>query len=95
MGDGAPHWIELRMGVHDGALHMEVEDDASPFNPLQVAEPESKHGKAHEREGGLGIYLVRECMDEIAYREKKGGNLLLLKKTIASNEAPSTPPDKE
>lgn len=84
-GDGKPHHIELRMAVEDDCLHMEIEDDAAPFNPLQAPEPTGLHGPAPEHEGGLGIFLVRECMDEIEYQEKKGGNLLILKKTNASN----------
>lgn len=85
--DGGPHAIELRMGVYEGALHMEIEDDATPFNPLSAPDPQALQGAPPEKEGGLGIFLVRECMDEVTYHEKNGGNLLILKKSIASNGA--------
>ena len=38
---------------------------------------------AEEREiGGLGIYMVKQSMDEITYEYKDGQNILKIKKNI-------------
>jgi len=83
--DAKPHHIHLTIDVTDGQLIMRIEDDAVPFNPLLAPDPPGLCGKPTEKEGGLGIFLVKELMDQIEYVEKSGGNLLILRKTVANN----------
>jgi serine/threonine-protein kinase RsbW len=87
--DGGAHTIELRLRLSDGEMVMEIEDDARPFNPLLSPDPAALHGTPPEKEGGLGIFLVKQVMDDVAYQEKKGGNLLILRKRLASNTSTS------
>lgn len=83
--------IEVRMSVEDGEVAIEIADDARPFNPLRVPEPEmamaggGSEAESAENPASLGIFLVREVMDELEYRPREHGNLLILRKRIASN----------
>lgn len=55
-------------------------DRGRPYNPLQKEDPDVTLS-AEEREiGGLGIYMVKQSMDEIYYEYQDGKNILTLKK---------------
>ena len=57
-------------------------DNGVPYDPLAKADPDTTLS-AEEREiGGLGIYMVKKCMDEITYDYKDGQNILKIKKRI-------------
>ncbi len=55
-------------------------DHGKPYDPLSKEDPDVTLS-AEEREiGGLGIYMVKKSMDEIAYEYKDGQNILRIKK---------------
>ena len=57
-------------------------DNGVPYDPLAKADPDTTLS-AEEREiGGLGIYMVKKSMDEIAYEYKDGHNILKIKKNL-------------
>lgn len=57
-------------------------DNGVPYDPLGKDDPDITLS-AEEREiGGLGIYMVKQSMDEIAYEYKDGQNILKIKKNI-------------
>ncbi len=57
-------------------------DGGVPYDPLAKADPNVTLS-AEEREiGGLGIFLVKKTMDDIAYEYKDGKNILKIKKHI-------------
>lgn len=61
-----------------------VEDTGVPFNPLELPEPDLTAPLEERKVGGLGVYLVRQLMDEVVYRAEDGRNILRLTKRIAS-----------
>ncbi len=57
-------------------------DGGVPYDPLKKADPDVSLS-AEERElGGLGIFLVKNSMDDISYEYKDGQNILKIKKNI-------------
>lgn len=57
-------------------------DNGTAYDPLARRDPNVALS-ADEREiGGLGIYMVKKSMDEIAYEYKDGQNILRIKKAI-------------
>lgn len=57
-------------------------DSGTPYNPLEKSDPDITLS-ADEREiGGLGIFMVKQIMDEILYDYKDGQNILTLKKFL-------------
>ena len=57
-------------------------DNGVPYDPLAKADPDVTLS-AEEREiGGLGIFMVKKSMDDIAYEYKDGQNILKIKKNI-------------
>ncbi len=79
-GDGE---VSLAIHLAPEAIGVTVEDDGVPFNPLQVPEPDLKAPLEEREVGGLGVYLVRQLMDELDYRAEKGRNVLRMTKRIA------------
>ena len=58
-------------------------DRGIPFNPLAEKRPDTTSLPAKERPlGGLGLLLVRELMDELAYSYQDGYNVLTVRKAL-------------
>jgi anti-sigma regulatory factor (Ser/Thr protein kinase) len=59
-----------------GYLVFTVEDDAAPFNPLELAALPTIDQQEESQIGGQGIRLLRGFSDMLEYEAKPGGNLL-------------------
>lgn len=58
------------------------EDSGMPYNPLEKSDPDISLS-AEEREiGGLGIFIVKKSMDEIAYKYEDGKNIFTISKNF-------------
>lgn len=57
-------------------------DKGVPYDPLKKDDPDITLSAAERQIGGLGIYMVKKSMDEIAYEYKDGKNILRIKKNI-------------
>ena len=57
-------------------------DKGMPFNPLEHDDPNVLLPARERRSGGLGIYIVKNSMDEIRYEYKDGKNILTIRKTL-------------
>lgn len=84
--DTDAHTIAVRLRLdHTAAgriVGIEIEDDARPFNPLEVAPPRLDTPIEDRPIGGLGIHFVRRCMDAVTYERVGGRNRLLLEKRV-------------
>jgi len=80
--DTGEHTVTVRLLLDDAALHVEVEDDGRPFDPLTVPEPDLSGPVAERPIGGLGLHLVRKLMTSLAYARKDGRNVLALTRTL-------------
>ncbi|MBG0777979.1 MAG: ATP-binding protein [Desulfovibrionaceae bacterium] len=70
--------IALDCGVKDGALRIRITDSGVPFNMLDKPDPDTTLSVDERAIGGLGIFLVREVMDEVRYERKNDTNVLHL-----------------
>ena len=59
-------------------------DQGVPYNPLTAEEPDTTLSAEERAIGGLGIFMVKKSMDEIAYRYENGRNILSIRKTLRS-----------
>jgi len=69
-----------------GRLVVEIADEGIPFNILTRAEPDIDAAVEQRSIGGLGIFFVRQLVEEIAYRREGGRNIL----TLTIDPAPQT-----
>ena len=57
-------------------------DNGVPYDPLAKADPDTTLSAEERDIGGLGIYMVKKSMDDIAYEYKDGQNILSIKKNL-------------
>ncbi|MYB52074.1 MAG: ATP-binding protein [Acidobacteriia bacterium] len=75
------HSFQITVKSNPEAVQIELVDEARPFDPLQDAPQPAIDAGVHERKvGGLGVYIVKELMDEMEYRREGGKNCLTLVK---------------
>lgn len=59
-----------------------ITDSGVPFDPTQQEEPDITQSAEDRPIGGLGIFLVRQIMNEVRYERKEGKNILTLTKKL-------------
>ncbi|SMF81221.1 serine/threonine-protein kinase RsbW [Tistlia consotensis] len=74
--DGGEHAIEVTCHWDGSALSAEVVDDGRAFDPLAAPDPDLEAGLDEREIGGLGLFMVRQLMDDVAYRREDGRNRL-------------------
>jgi anti-sigma regulatory factor (Ser/Thr protein kinase) len=74
--------IKVRLLLLADRLELEIEDGGRAFNPLTATEPDLRATLEERAVGGLGLYLVRQKMDHLAYRRAAGKNVLTLAKRL-------------
>ncbi len=79
--------VAIRCGCAAGRLLVEIADDGVPFDILTRAEPDRDAAIEQRSIGGLGIFFVRQLVQEISYRREGGKNIL----TLAIAPAPQSP----
>ena len=76
--------VEVRCDVLDDPLRVVLQflDGGVPFDPLAADEPDRSPEALTEREGGLGIFMVRQMMDDVSYAYEGGKNTLTILKHL-------------
>lgn len=73
--------VEISSRVEGNRLLLTIKDSGAPFDPTQAAEADTTTDLRRRAIGGLGIYLVRNLMDDMKYeRTDDGYNMLTLVK---------------
>lgn len=75
----------VECGAEDGKAVLVFEDDGVEFDPLKCSAPDVKAPLEDRKAGGLGIYMVRELMDEVTYERKSGKNCLTMAVQLTGN----------
>lgn len=80
--DTGPCIVELRTSVEDGRgrICIRLRDSGKKFNPLEQEPPDTTLPADERRIGGLGIWMARKLMDEMAYAYENGENILSAEK---------------
>ena len=74
--------ITVEVAVGPTELTARVEDDAPPFDPLQLPPPDVTAPLDQRQPGGLGIHLSRKLLDGLHYSRVDGKNRLELRKRL-------------
>ena len=76
--------VEVRCDTFDDPMRTVIcfLDAGTPFDPLAKEDADTSADALMEREGGLGILLVKETMDEMHYEYKDGKNVLSFTKRL-------------
>ena len=80
--DGNPGPCTIKIWFEGNDAFISLIDEGMPFDPLAKEDPDI-HASAEERGiGGLGIYMVKEYMDECTYERIDDKNIFTMRKAI-------------
>jgi anti-sigma regulatory factor (Ser/Thr protein kinase) len=81
-GDECAKRIDISCEVQKDGLKVVIYDDADPFDPSSIPEPEINVSLDEIKPRGLGIYLMRKMMDEVNYESSpdRGNTLTMFKR---------------
>lgn len=81
-----PGPLSVAVWQHSGLpvprIEVLIRDRATPFHPEDAPEPDLDADVQNRRVGGLGWFLIRQLMDDIAYRSQGGENSLRMVKLL-------------
>lgn len=74
--------IELVAESDGSKLTFVLSDRGKAFDPTLKADADPDVNPAEREIGGMGIYIVKNIMNEVSYQRLEGQNLLTMTKTI-------------
>ena len=80
--EGTEGTIELAAESDGKELTFLLSDQGREFDPTLKQDPDLDINPAERNIGGMGIYIVKNIMDEVTYQRLKDKNLLRMKKKI-------------
>ena len=75
-------YIYLSAHVHEGSIVFVLTDTGKEFDPTLAPEADITLSVDEREIGGLGIFLIRQIMNEVRYQRIEGKNVLTLEKKL-------------
>lgn len=73
--------IDYDINEKERYIDITISDEGKSFNPLEEIKDPNLSSNIKEREiGGLGLFIVKNSMDEVKYLRKENKNILMMKK---------------
>jgi anti-sigma regulatory factor (Ser/Thr protein kinase) len=81
---GQEGFVEIEVGREADALVVRLRDEAGPFDPTSVLPPDVTLPPEQRVLEGMGIYLIRQVMDDMTHRItlQRGNELTLVKRAV-------------
>ena len=74
--------IYLSSKMQDGSIVFVLSDSGKEFDPTMAPEADVTLSAEDRQIGGLGIFLIRQIMNEVRYERIDGKNVLTLEKKL-------------
>ena len=78
--------MTLSVEADDRQASLSFTDRGVPFDPLAKADPDISLSAEERRIGGLGIFMVKQTMDDVSYEYRDGRNIFTMKKQSGSRK---------
>jgi serine/threonine-protein kinase RsbW len=85
--EGGTHELSVRITVSENEIEIEVVDDGQAFDPRTAPAPDRRTARRRPRPGGIGIHMVKQLVDDIAYSRVNGRNHIVLTKRRSAGKA--------
>lgn len=79
-----PPRVSVSLSRDGDQVELVFRDQGQRFDPLSLPPPDLSDDIDSVKVGGLGIFLLREMMDEVEYRFEDGWNCLRIAKRVAA-----------
>jgi len=83
--DADQHTIIVELCVSKNVLKIVISDDGIPFNPFKQKDPDLESSLSEREGGGMGVFLVKNFMDEYSYQRLEQRNIVTLVKFLAES----------
>ena len=80
--EGTPEEIELMAECDGKELTFVLSDKGKEFDPTLKDDADPNINPAERELGGMGIFIVKNIMNQVTYQRLEGKNLLTMKKVI-------------
>lgn len=80
--------IILTLEKRKDLLQITITDTGIPFDPTGKEAPDVSLVAEERPIGGLGIFLIKQMMDNVSYRRENGKNILTLQKHLSPLSKP-------
>ena len=77
-----PGYITISCSYSNDLLTIKIIDNGKPFNLMDQEDPDINLPADQREVGGLGIFLVKNLMDDVQYYRENDENILLLTKKM-------------
>jgi anti-sigma regulatory factor (Ser/Thr protein kinase) len=84
--DGEDRWISVELGVDQNTLLAKIADTGKAYNPLDAPAVDTTLPLEEKAIGGLGVYLMKQMMDELSYARDGRMNVLRMTKGMAPRD---------
>ena len=74
--------VKIIFDYQNGIASITLIDGGMAFDPLAKEDPDITLSAAERNIGGLGIFMVKKSMDDVAYSRTDGKNIFTMKKAI-------------
>ena len=81
-GKEGPSNIKIEKIADGGTVAITFTDEGIPYNPLAASDPDTTLSAEQRAIGGLGVFLVKNIMDDVSYAYADGKNTLTIKKKL-------------
>ena len=75
-------YIYLSAHLHEGSIVLVLTDTGKEFDPTLAPDADITLSAEDREIGGLGIFLIRQIMNEVRYERIDGKNVLTLEKRL-------------
>lgn len=74
----------VRVSVEGDPLTVTITfiDRGVPYDPLEKEDPDIGLSAEERQIGGLGIFMVKQLMDDMTYEYRDGQNILMIRKVV-------------
>ena len=81
-GKSGPATVQVSVHEDQKSVEITLIDIGKQYDPLAKPDPDVTLAAKDRTKGGLGIFMVKNSMDDMKYEYKDGKNILTLKKRI-------------
>ena len=74
--------IRMQIEGTPAIVQIEMIDQGVPYDPLKREDPDITLSAQERGIGGLGIFMVKQIMDEVSYRYEDHSNILTIRKVL-------------
>lgn len=76
--------VEVQVALHEDPPSVEITfiDSGMRYDPLDKPDPDITLSARERRKGGLGIFIVKESMDDVSYEYRDEKNVLTIRKNL-------------